>query len=326
MKKIAVICAAGLDNFIDPIIEGLADEYNVRKFIVRNKWDIHNAIHWGDTIFFEWCNEVAVTGTNYKGIQGKKVIIRLHSYEIFTDYPKQINWDTVNKLIFVAPHIREILDEMSPGIVEKVKSEIIYNGIDVDKIPFKEREPGHNIAWVGYINYKKNPQMALQILKKLVTGVYDVNDGDFTADPQYKLHIAGSYQDLRYKVYLEHMIKEMGLEDNVIFHGWIDDMEDFWKDKNYLLHTSIHEGHSLAITEAMARGIKPVIHSFRGAKELYSNQDSSIGVLFATVEQAANRIMTKDYESKWYRSWVIDKGWTLQNQLGKINNVIKEII
>ena len=309
MKKIAVICAAGLDNFIDPIIEGLADEYNVRKFIVRNKWDIHNAIHWGDTIFFEWCNEVAVTGTNYKGIQGKKVIIRLHSYEIFTDYPKQINWDTVNKLIFVAPHIREILDEMSPGIVEKVKSEIIYNGIDVDKIPFKEREPGHNIAWVGYINYKKNPQMALQILQKLVD-----------KDNRYLLHIAGSYQDLRYKVYLEHMIKEMELQDNVIFHGWIDDMEEFWKDKSYLLHTSIHEGHSLAMLEALSRGVKLIIHNFRGSKKLYP-QDTN----FNTIDEAVDMIKENCYNSNRYREWVIKEGWTLKNQLDQMRRIIKEL-
>ena len=248
MKKVSFICAAGLDNFIDPIIEGLASDYTVRKFAVRSQQDIFSAIDYGDTIFFEWANEVAIIGTAYKGIKGKKVIVRLHSYEIFTDFPKRINWDVVDRLIFVAPHIREILNELSPGIIEKVKSEVIFNGVDIDKIPFKEREPGHNIAWVGYINYKKNPQMALQILKKLTEGIY-------TSDLRYTLHIAGSYQDLRYKVYLEHMIKEMGLQDNVIFHGWIDDMEGFWEDMNYLLHTSLHEGHSLSITEEMERGI-----------------------------------------------------------------------
>jgi len=318
LKRIAIICAAGLDNFIDPIIEGLADEYNIKKFIVRNKWEIHNAIHWGDIIFFEWCNEVAVMGTNYKGIQGKKVIIRLHSYEIFAGHANQINWDTVNKLIFVAPHIKEILNEISPGLLDQVDSEVIYNGVDVKNIPYTERSPGHNIAWVGYISYKKNPPMALQILKVLARGIYNT-------DLYYTLHIAGSFQDIRYKIYLEHMIREIGLEKNVKWHGWVTDMESFWKDMNYLLHTSIHEGHSLAITEAMTRGIKPVIHNFRGARELYSNHDSSMGILFNTVDEAANRIMIKEYESKWYRDWVIDHQWTLAHQLEEIKKVIEGV-
>lgn len=318
MNKISVICMAGLDNFIDPIITGLSSDYMVRKFIVKTEQDIHNAIDYGDIIFFEWANQSAIIGTNYKGIKGKKVIVRLHSYEIFTDFPKQIYWEVVDRLIFVAPHIRDILKESIPDIEEKVNSEVVFNGVDLDKIPFKERQTGFNIAWVGYINYKKNPPMALQILKKLTEGMY-------TADQRYVLHIAGSYQDMRYKVYLEYMIKEMGLQDNVKFYGWVDNMEEFWKDKNYLLHTSIHEGHSYAIMEAMARGIKPIIHNFRGARELYSEWDSSLGILFSTVEQAADRIMTKEYHSEWYKNWIIDKGWTLENQLKQIKKIIGEL-
>jgi len=309
MKKVSVICMSGLDNFIDNIIDGLSDDYMVRKFIVKTEQDIYNAIDYGQIIFLEWANQSAVIATNYEGIKDKKVIVRLHSYEIFTDFPKQINWSVVDRLIFVAPHIREILNELSPGIVDKVKSEVIYNGLDIDKIPFKEREPGHNIAWVGFINYKKNPQMALQIMKKLVD-----------SDKRYILHIAGSYQDLRYKIYLKHMIKEMGLEDNVKFYGWIDDMEGFWKDKNYLLHTSIHESFGYGIFEAMVRGIKPVIHNFRGAKDLYPRN-----VIFNTVEEAADEIMNGEYYSKMYRDWVIDKGWTLENQLENIKKVIEGI-
>ena len=318
MKKVSVICMSGLDNFIDNIIDGLSDGYMVRKFIVKTEQDIYNAIDWGDLIWLEWANQSAIIATNYEGIKGKKVILRLHSYEVFTDYPKQINWDVVDRLIFVAPHIRDILNELSPGIVEKVKSEVIYNGVDIEKIPFKERESGYNVAWVGFINYKKNPQMALQIMKKLSVGSF--YNGYFTADPEYKLHIAGSYQDLRYKIYLEHMIKEMGLQDNVKFYGWIDDMEEFWEDKNYLLHTSIHESFGYGIFEAMVRGIKPVIHNFRGAKDLYPKCS-----VFNTIDEAADEIMNGEYYSKMYRSWVIDKGWTLENQLENIKKVIEGI-
>jgi len=318
MKKISFICLAGLDQFIDPIIEGLSEIYTTRKFIIRSKQDIYNAIDWGDIIWFEWANESAIVGTNYEGIKGKKVIVRLHSYEVFMDFTKRINWTPVDRLIFVAPHIRGILREFIPDIEEKVKTQVVYNGINLDKTTFQERGPGHNIAWVGFINYKKDPQMALQILKLLTEGIYNT-------DQRYTLHVAGSYQDSRYKIYLEYMIKEMGLQDNVIFHGWIDDMESFWKNKNYLLHTSLQEGHSYAIMEAMARGIKPIIHNFRGAKELYSNVDSSLRVLFNTVEQAADKIMIKEYYSKMYRDWVIDRGWTLQNQLKKIRKIIGEL-
>jgi len=313
MKKIGFICLAGLDQFIDPIIEGLSDNYNVRKFIIRNQQEIYNAIDWADIVWLEWCNQSAIIGTNYEGIKGKKVIIRLHSYEIFTDFPKQINWLVANRLILVAPHIKEILKIFIPDIEKKVKIKIVSNGIDLDSTPWRERQPGHNIAWVGFINYKKNPQMALQILKKLTEGLYNT-------DKRYILHMAGSFQDPRYKIYLEYMIKEMGLWDNVKFYGWINDMESFWEDKNYLLHTSIHESFGYGIFEAMVRGIKPVIHNFRGAKGLYPKY-----AIFNTTEGAVNIINNKNYYSNAYRNWVIDKGWTLKNQLKQIKNIIREI-
>jgi len=311
MKKISFICLAGLDQFIDPIIEGLSDNYIVRKFIIRTQQEVYNAIDWADIVWLEWCNQTAIMGTNYEGIKGKKVIIRLHSYEIFTDFPKQINWPVVDKLILVAPHIREILKIFIPDIEKKVKIEIIFNGIDLNSTHWKKMQPGYNIAWVGFINYKKNPQMALQILKKLTEGLYNT-------DKRYMLHVAGSFQDSRYKIYLEYMIKEMGLQNNVKFYGWIDDMRGFWEDKNYLLHTSIHESFGYGIFEAMARGIKPVIHNFRGAKELYPKN-----VIFNTVEEAVNKIMSKEYNSGKYRNWIIDKGWTLKNQLKQIKDIIK---
>ena len=307
MRKISFICATGLDNFIDPIIEGLSDNYIVRKFIVKTQQEIYNAIDWGDVMWLEWANEVAIIATNYEGIKGKKVVVRLHRYEAFTDSPKQINWSVVNRLILVAPHMKGILKETIPDIEEKVKIEVIYNGLDLDKIPFKEREAGYNIAWVGYINHRKNPTIALQIMKKLID-----------RDKRYILHIAGSFQDSCLQDYLMYMIDEMGLQDNVKYYGWVDDMEEFWKDKNYLLHTSIHEAHSYAIMEGMAKGIKPIIANFRGAKELYPKY-----AIFNTIEEAVNIITDKNYYSNAYMNWVIGRGWTLDNQIKQIKEVIK---
>ncbi|MCK4295306.1 MAG: hypothetical protein KAX28_01450, partial [Candidatus Marinimicrobia bacterium] len=116
MKKISFICATGLDNFIDPIITGLSSDYMVRKFIVKTQQEIYNAIDWGDVIWLEWANEVAIIATNYKGIKDKKVIVRLHRYEAFTYSPKQINWSVINRLILVAPHMKGILKETIPDI------------------------------------------------------------------------------------------------------------------------------------------------------------------------------------------------------------------
>jgi len=86
------------------------------------------------------------------------------------------------------------------------------------------------------------------------------------------------------------------------------------------LHTSIHEGHSLAINESLVRGIKPAIHNFRGAKELYPKY-----AIFNTIEGAVNIITNKNYYPRAYMNWVIDKGWTLKNQLKQLRKIIGAI-
>jgi len=42
----------------------------------------------------------------------------------------------------------------------------------------------------------------------------------FDKDSRYKLYIAGQYQEESYVLYFQQMIKEMGLQNNVIYDGW----------------------------------------------------------------------------------------------------------
>jgi glycosyltransferase involved in cell wall biosynthesis len=87
-------------------------------------------------------------------------------------------------------------------------------------------------------NYKKNPAAWIQIISKLIE-----------IDNKYKLHIAGDFQDTRYKVYFDYIKKEMKREGNVILHGWINEVEKFLEDKNYIISTSIHEAYPYNILE-----------------------------------------------------------------------------
>jgi len=310
MKKIGFICLAGLDNFIDDIIEDLSNDYNVRKFIIRDQQEIYNAIDWSDIVWLEWANQSAIVGTNYKKIKDKKVILRLHGYESLSDMPRQINWDSVNKLIFVASNVLNIMKTTIPDIEKKARIKIIHNGINLNRFRFGERKPGYNIAWIGFINHKKNPPMALQILKKLTD-----------SDERYKLHIAGQSQDPKYDLYLDYIAKEMGIFDNINLYGQVADINDWLQDKNYLLSTSMLEGYGYAIMEAMAKGIKPIIHNFFEAKYFYPKK-----YLYNTIDEAVTNIIdTHDYNSKVYRHWLIREKLTLKDQMKQIRNVIKEI-
>ncbi len=306
-KKIAFICAKELDNFIDDIIDGLSSVYNTEKFVVSEKNGVKKAVEWCDIAWFEWCNEVAVFGTNYCSFQGKRTLIRLHSYEAFDQFPSQIKWGKVDKLIFVSPHIKEIVKKSIPDIDSKVECEVVYNGLDLSKFDFSEKSPGKDIAMVCKINHKKNPELALQIMKSLTD-----------RDTDYKLHIAGNITDMRYEYYINYMINTMGLEKNVVFYDWIDDMNEWLQDKQYILSTSIHEGHAYNIMEAMAAGLKPVIHNYFGAEHTIPEY-----AIFNTVDEAVDLIESPTYDSKSYREYV--EGFSLERQINTIDKILSRI-
>ncbi len=315
-KKIAFICQKSLESFIEPIVQEFEklSQYQIRRYYITTQQEINAACKWGDIIWLEWCNETAIVATQIYDLKKKGVVIRLHSYEALANYPSQIDWSMVDYLVFVAPHIREIVKRQVPDIRKRVCTKVIYNGLDIDKIPANKVRNEYDMAYVCNINHKKAPLLALQIMAKL--NVYNTTQKKAVKrSTVLKLHSAGRSQDERYKIYLEHMAKEMGIEDNIIYYGFVKDMEGFWEGKGIILSTSIHEGHPLNIMEGMARGLKPVIHNFYGAKDLYREE-----WLYNTVDEAVEMICS--VRKNDYRQYIIDKGWTLDNQIKQIKALI----
>lgn len=308
MKKLAIIYLQGLDSFLKWSTR-LGPDYEVRLFAVTTQEEINSAIAWGDVIFFEWANEAAIYGLEHLLYQPKKsIVLRLHSYEALSGYVPQIAWRNVDRTIFVADHVRQICHSQADITPMGDNTVIIPNGVDVDTIPALNPGPGFEIASVGGISNKKNPSLMLQIIRKLV----DI-------DKRYRLHVAGEFQELRYEIYLKYMVDEMGLKDNVIFYGYVSDMDTFWPGKNYLLHTSVHEGHCVSIIEAMARGIRPVIHNFYGARGQYPES-----LLYETIDTAVNMIQDVG-QKNFYRQYVIDHNWTLTAQAAAIRNELDKL-
>lgn len=338
MTKVALIVAEGADSFTDDVLEGLGDYFWVRKFTLPKKQGriysalkeglkakflnekvykfllylypsiLKKAIKWGDVIWVEWASNEAVAASYLKN-PSKKLFIRLHRFEAFEPYPFLINWENVDKVVFVSNFMKEVLKDRGIKISSE-KSKVIYNGVDLDRFDFKQRENGYNIGWVAGIIPRKNLHMGLEIIRKLVE-----------KDERYVLHVAGDFSDLIYERYIKHLIKVANIEKNVILYGWVDDMAKWWDDKNYLLSTSMHEGHPYNIMEGMAKGIKPIIHNFDGAEELYDKQ-----FLFSNVDEAAEKIITGEYNSSYYREYVEKKGWTLEKQIEEFKRVINELV
>jgi len=304
-EKIAFFCLPGLETFIKPIAEELAYEYDVRLIISKEEKEIKKGIDWADIVWIEWANELAIYITNKFNLTGKFVINRLHSYEVLNNYPLKINWGFIDKLVFVSNHIKDMFFE---EFKIKIDYEIIENGIDLDKYKYKNRKKGYNLCSIAHINYKKSPDMWIELINKLTK--FDIH---------YNMEVAGDIQDKRFLKYFDYIINENNLDNNFKLKGWIEEIEEFLEDKNYIISTSIHESFGYNIAEAMARGIKPIIRNFRGAKEIWPKK-----LIFNTIDEAIEKIMENNYYSESYREH-IENNFCFEQEIKGIEILFKKM-
>ena len=308
-KKLVFFVKNKMDAFLTDIIEGLSNNYIVKKIIVTDFDYIDKWMEWSDICWFEWCDELVEYGSKLPIANRRKIICRIHRYEVFTNNIFKVNWNNVDSLTVVTKHLKKIIKEKISDIEYKVNIEVINNGVNLKNYNFKNREKGFNIAYVGYIHERKNPSLILQVINKLVK-----------IDSRYKLYIAGNFQDELIKLYWDYEIEKMNLQNNIIFEGWQEDINKWLDDKNYILSSSIHESFGYGIAEAMSSGVKPIIHDFIFSQEIWDKK-----YIWNTIDEAIEMIGDNEYNSKEYRDF-IEKNYSLFKQINEVNSLIKKVL
>ncbi|HUU44630.1 MAG TPA: glycosyltransferase [Acidobacteriota bacterium] len=305
-RKLAFVASA--DTFLRPIVSHFAAHNDVRCIFPQSSAEIAEIMRWADLTWFEWCDALVVQGSQLR--KTGKIVCRLHSYEAFTDFPAQVNWRNIDRLILVNRSVEEILAQS--GDLPTART-VIPNGVDPERFPLAKRERrGKKIASVGYINYKKNPSLLLQTFKVL-----------HDWDPEFELHIAGAHQDPRIKVYFDHLLPRLNLP--VTFHGWVEDMPAFYAEMDYVISTSLFESFHYSIAEGMLSGCLPLIHSWKGADYLYPGH-----ALFDTPDAAravVERYRDGDVERfmREHRQHIIDR-FNWPDRLRDIDRMLHEVL
>lgn len=287
------------------------------------------ANEWADLIWFDTCDNNIASATNpgqailaddanympwdlhEMDLTNKKVIVRPIDIEVWQGHQMAAYWDVVDDVIFIADHIREVANtDAFPNITEKTRFHTIHCGVDLDRYKFAERGHGKDIAIVSEKWSSKGTHEILQVLLKLKQ-----------IDDSYKIHWLGQRSDSNWEyAYFDDFVEHHKL--NIEFTNILQDgmtVDEFLEGKNYLLHGSIKEGHSYATNEAMAKGIKPVVHRFFGADDIWP------GLTWNTIDEAIDMIVDGDYDSHYYRQYLVDHGYTLPQMMEKIDKVIKGV-
>ncbi|WP_238650433.1 glycosyltransferase [Paenibacillus piscarius] len=306
--RIVFFVKPGLDNFLNPIIMALSEHFVTKKLIVSTHEQIGPGMEEADICWFEWCDDLVMAGSKHPLAQQRILICRLHSFEAFSRNIYRVNWNAIDRLIFVGSHIRDYVLGRRTRLRQE-QTVVIAGGLELEKYNFSEREKGFNIAYVGYINFKKGPMLLLHAFK----AIHD-------EDSRYQLHIAGVHQEIRFQLYFNQMIEVLELQDSIHFDGWQGDLDHYLEDKQYVLVTSPLESQHISVMEAMAKGIKPLIHNFYGAEEVFDKDFiwNSIGDLV--------QLVTEDrYDSARYRSF-IEERYAFRQQTGQIQELLEELL
>lgn len=306
--KVAFVCFRN-DHFLRDIERLTADRHEVQTVHFdygRIDLDaVQRLMDWADVTWFEWFDGLLVEASR-RLRKSSKVICRLHRFEAFTEWPAQVDWGFIDRLVLVSPHMLDVMKTRQPDLHLLVDLHVIYNGVDLTRFHFTPRRHGYSVAVVADLRSRKNPSLILQCIDALRK-----------IDDRYALHLAGEIREPEVRLYLDHMLDQMDLRSNVHIHGWIEDMDAWLEDKNYLLSTSIHESFGYGIAEAMARGIKPIIHHFPGADRLFPRR-----FLFATIREFIDRVRNDRYDSRSYRDF-IEAHYSLAEQADRIDAVLK---
>ena len=138
---------------------------------------------------------------------------------------------------------------------------IIYNGVSLPKVQYDIPQLTENIriGVVGNIDISKQQDLAI----KMMPGILKLY-------PNITLHIIGD-KECAYKRYIQRIVKELNIQNNVIFDGFINNIEEIYNQFDVLLMCSRSEAFGRVTVEAMLRN-KPVIgYKSGGTTELIEN-------------------------------------------------------
>jgi len=271
--------------------------------------NLKSAMNPSDSLQAEWLKDGIIESDMHKmDLTGKKIIVRPIDIEVWSGHHADEKlWDLVNDCIFLAPHIRDIMMADSRPQQSNMNVHVIPHSVNLNKWIFRDRQHGFNIAVVAEVWESKGIDNVLQIAYKLKQ-----------IDPRYHIYYVGKNQDYHWhQFYRKEFIEHNQLP--ITFLEWVDNLDEWLEDKNYLLHSSIKEAVSAATAEAAAKGIKPVLHAFGGYEPLWGDS----GWVWQGIDEAISMITNSDYNSQSYRDYLIKKEYTTDQMMQRIQAIIE---
>lgn len=223
---------------------------------MKEKWQL---LRWPDLIHGHLfpSNYLALAAFGKKRIQTEHAThnrrrdhIWLKPFEVF------LYW-RYNVTVCITDQVKQALESFVP--CWKKHYEVIFNGVDLTKFSLQPKQPPEDnatikIGMVGRFHAYKDHPTLIRALSRLPNN--------------YELHLAG---DGDRKDEYRQLVKTLGLEQRVFFHGVQEDIPTFLDSLTLYVQSSTVEGFGLAAVEAMAAGVPVLATRVDGMKEVIGN-------------------------------------------------------
>lgn len=262
---------------------------------------------WAEVVLCEWAGPAAVWYSKNKQ-PGSRLYIRLHAFELRGAWIRDVNWNAVDKVIFVSEFYRQ--QAVNQLNIDKNDTVVIPNAIDVaDFDRPKVSGADYNIGLVGMVGFGKRPDRALDCLERLLE--YDSRYKLFVKSRppwEYPYEWDRPVQRQLYLEFFSRIRQSERLRSSVIFDDFSPDMASWFRKIGYILSPSAFESFHLAPAEGMASGAVPVFWEREGVSEIFdgmkivSTSSEAADYIAALNKDAARAIAgctAQDYAERW---------------------------
>lgn len=129
---------------------------------------------------------------------------------------------------------------------------------------------------------------------------------------------------------LKKQVAEYRLEKEVIFLGFVDDVDTFMNSIDIFVFSSISEGFGFSIVEAMLRSKPVVAFNITSTPEIVVNNESGFLVGYPDMESYANKIIELSVNKKLRMDMgkkgliIIQKRFDLKDKIIEIESFLNE--
>jgi glycosyltransferase involved in cell wall biosynthesis len=261
-------------------------------------------LDWADTVFIDWCVSTAALFTLLDP-GGTRVIVRIHSFELFSHWPHVVDFARVDDVVVVSEHMRDLARAVAPQLRAEIgpRLHVIPNAADLGRfVRPKTAQARFTLGLVGVGSVVKDPRWTLDVLRLLRQH-----------DPRYRLFMIGNGLDpatsapvREYDALLRLDLDELeaaGAGAGAVRRiGHTDDVAVALTDIGVIVSSSVRESFHVALVEGAASGAVPVVRDW----PFFAGRATGASTLFprewvvTTPAEAAQRILDATAtESDW---------------------------